>query len=59
MQVNDVIHGFKVINIRHAEEIKADMIEMIHEKTQAKTIWLKRNDENNYRKRKGQKARQP
>ena len=46
MKVNDVIHGFKVINVRHAEEIKADLYEMIHEKTNARTIWLKRDDEN-------------
>lgn len=46
MKINDTIHGFKVINIRHIDEINADMYEMIHEKTQAKTIWLKRDDEN-------------
>ena len=46
MQINDRLHGFKVLNIRHAEEIKGDMIEMVHEKTGARTIWLKRNDEN-------------
>ncbi|MBR2791217.1 MAG: insulinase family protein, partial [Erysipelotrichaceae bacterium] len=46
MKVNDTIHGFRVVNARHIEEIKADMYEMIHEKTQAKTIWLKRDDEN-------------
>ena len=46
MKVNDVIHGFKVTNVRHADEIKADMYEMVHEKTNARTIWLKRDDEN-------------
>ena len=46
MKVNDVIHGFKVINVRHSDEIKADMYEMVHEKTNARTIWLKRDDEN-------------
>ena len=46
MQINDRLHGFRVANIRHAEEIKGDMIEMVHEKTGARTIWLKRNDEN-------------
>lgn len=46
MQLNDVIHGFKVVRIRHNDEIKADLYEMIHEKTKAKTIWLKRDDEN-------------
>jgi len=46
MELNDVIHGFKVNRIRHVDEINADMYEMIHEKTNAKTIWLKRDDEN-------------
>lgn len=46
MKVNDVIHGFKVINVRHTDEINADMYEMVHEKTNARTIWLKRDDEN-------------
>ena len=46
MEINDRIHGFKVNRIRRLEEIKADMIEMVHEQTGARTIWLKRDDEN-------------
>ena len=46
MNINDVIHGFRVLNIRHIEEINGDLYEMVHEKTLAKTIWLKRDDEN-------------
>ncbi|MBQ6478958.1 MAG: insulinase family protein [Erysipelotrichaceae bacterium] len=46
MQINDSIHGFRINKIRHVEEIKADLYEMIHEQTGAKTIWLKRDDEN-------------
>ncbi|MBR2534034.1 MAG: insulinase family protein [Erysipelotrichaceae bacterium] len=46
MQINDRIHGFKITNIRHIDEIKADLYEMIHEQTKARTIWLKRDDEN-------------
>ncbi|MBQ1740528.1 MAG: insulinase family protein [Erysipelotrichaceae bacterium] len=46
MQINDIIHGFKILNIRHLEEVKGDMYEMVHEKTGARTIWLKRDDEN-------------
>ena len=46
MKINDVIHGFKIINIRDVDEIDAQMYEMVHEKTAAKTIWLKRDDEN-------------
>ncbi|MBR0385216.1 MAG: insulinase family protein [Erysipelotrichaceae bacterium] len=46
MKINDLNHGFRVINVRHIDEIKADMYEMVHEKTSARTIWLKRDDEN-------------
>ena len=49
MEINDIIHGFKVTNIRHLEEIEADMYEMIHLGTDAKTIWPKRDDENKTR----------
>lgn len=46
MNINDVIHGFRVLNVRHIEEINGDLYEMVHEKTTARTIWLKRDDEN-------------
>ncbi|MBR4421985.1 MAG: insulinase family protein [Erysipelotrichaceae bacterium] len=46
MQFNDTIHGFRIIRIRHVDEIKAEMYEFIHEKSGAKAIWLKRDDEN-------------
>ena len=46
MEVKDIIHGFRVIRKVHAEEIRADVYEMVHEKTGAKTLWLKRDDEN-------------
>ena len=46
MEINDRIHGFKVNRIRRLDEIKAEMIEMVHEQTGARTIWLKRDDEN-------------
>ncbi len=46
MKINDLIHGFRITDIRHVDEIKGDMYEMIHEKTQARCIWLKRDDEN-------------
>ena len=46
MNINDVIHGFKVKQIRHEDEIKADVYEMLHEKTGARLLWLKRADEN-------------
>ena len=46
MKNNDVIHGFRIINIRHSDEIKADFYEMVHEKTSARLAWIKRDDEN-------------
>ncbi|MBQ6335309.1 MAG: insulinase family protein [Erysipelotrichaceae bacterium] len=46
MEINTIIHGFKVNRVRHLQEIEADMYEMVHLKTGARTIWLKRDDEN-------------
>ena len=46
MNTSDMIHGFKVVDVRHIDELKADMYEFIHEKSGAKAIWLKRADEN-------------
>ena len=46
MQLNDNIHDFRITRIRPVDEIKADMYEFIHEKSGAKAIWLKRDDEN-------------
>ena len=40
------IHGFKLIRELEINEIQATLYEFIHEKTNAKTIWLKRADEN-------------
>ncbi len=46
MNINDLIHGFRITNIRHVDEIDADLFEMVHEKTRAKALWLKRDDDN-------------
>lgn len=46
MKINDLIKGFRITNISEVEEIKATAYEMIHEKTLAKLIWLKREDDN-------------
>ena len=46
MLVNEKIHGFIVNNVRHLDELEADLYEMTHEKTSARLIWLKRPDEN-------------
>ena len=39
MQLNELIHGFRVVSVRKLDEIEAEMYEMIHEKTKARTIW--------------------
>lgn len=44
MNKNDLIHGFRVTNIRQAED--GEFVEMSHEKTGARLAWLNNGDEN-------------
>ncbi len=46
MQINDRIHGFRVVRARSAEELGATLWEMRHEQTGAELAWLDRNDDN-------------
>lgn len=46
MEINSVIHGFKVINVSELPDVKGTMNEMVHEKTGAKLAWLDREDDN-------------
>ncbi len=46
MQINDVIHGFRVVRVRPVEELHASLWEMVHEKTGAQLAWIDRRDEN-------------
>ncbi|MBR2726310.1 MAG: insulinase family protein [Solobacterium sp.] len=46
MNINDCIHGFRIVSIREAEDIRAQLVEAQHEKTGAKLIWLKREEVN-------------
>jgi len=46
MEINQIIHGFKLERIEDVAEIKATAYFFIHQKTQAKCLWLKRDDEN-------------
>lgn len=39
-------HGFKQLRKEHLGELKADMYEMVHEKTGLKLLWLDRDEEN-------------
>ena len=40
MKVNDILHGFKVVNVRESKELKGTLHEMEHLKTGALLIWL-------------------
>ena len=46
MNKGDKINGFTVSRIRPVENLEAEMIEMIHDKTGARLCWLKSNEEN-------------
>lgn len=46
MNINDVIGGFKVVNKRSFDELKGTAVEMLHEKSGARLLWLDRNDVN-------------
>ena len=46
MQVQNFIHGFRVIRARPVRELHATLWEMTHEKTGAELVWLERKEEN-------------
>lgn len=46
MDINDVISGFRIINKRYFDELKGTAVEMLHEKSGARLLWLDRNDVN-------------
>ncbi len=46
MKINDIIHGFKIIRIVPAPNCGGELIEMQHEKTGARLVWLKNDGEN-------------
>ncbi|WP_234122998.1 insulinase family protein [Clostridium hydrogenum] len=46
LDLNSIIHGFRVTNAREFKELDATMYEMIHEKTAAELVWLKTSDSN-------------
>lgn len=46
MKINDIIHGFKINRIAPAPNCASELIEMQHEKTGARLIWLKNDGEN-------------
>ncbi|MBO7472554.1 MAG: insulinase family protein [Ruminococcus sp.] len=46
MNINDTMHGFRVTRIAPAPDCGSKLIEMSHEKTGARLIWLKNDGEN-------------
>ena len=46
MNINDTIHGFKVVRTAPAPDSGSQLIEMCHEKTGARLIWMKNDGEN-------------
>ena len=46
MQINDLIHGFRVLERRTLGELNAVMWRMEYEKNGARLIWLDRPDNN-------------
>ena len=46
MNINDKIHGFTVTRIRDIREIGGRLVEMVHDVTGAKLIWVDNGSEN-------------
>ncbi len=46
MEVNQVIHGFRVVSVREAAEPHGRAIRMIHERTGAELLWIDNKAEN-------------
>lgn len=46
MQVNDVIHGFRLMRVEKVEEAASEAFEFQHEKSGARLLYLKNNDDN-------------
>ena len=41
-----IVHGFRVERVTEIRELAAQLVEMVHEKTQLKLVWLSREEEN-------------
>lgn len=46
MKTNDIIHNFKITQVRKSDELGGTLYEMEHEKTGAQLIWLDNGEEN-------------
>lgn len=46
MKINDIMNGFKILEVKEAAELKGKIVEMKHEKSGARLLWLDRPDNN-------------
>lgn len=46
MENNQLMNGFRVVNVHQVPDVKGTLYEMVHEKTGAKLAWLDREDDN-------------
>lgn len=46
MKINDIMNGFKILEVKDVAELKGRIVEMKHEKSGARLLWLDRPDNN-------------
>lgn len=46
MQINDIMNGFKILEVKDVSELKGRVVEMKHIKSGARLLWLDRPDNN-------------
>lgn len=46
MKINEMLNGFKIIDITRIDEINGNFVQMYHEKSGARLVWLDREDVN-------------
>lgn len=46
MKINDNMNGFKILEVKEVAELKGRIVEMKHEKSGARLLWLDRPDNN-------------
>ena len=44
MKINDSMNGFKILEVKDVAELKGRIVEMKHEKSGARLLWLDRPD---------------
>ena len=46
LNIDDRIHGFTVTNVRRIEELEGNLVEMSHDATGARLVWVDNSEEN-------------